>query len=76
MQLINVSFDSGLGDVEVDLANGILKLTISEKNPDFPSGATVNIPMDPLFQKLEAQAPNYLAKWGEEAAQDLVDDAT
>jgi hypothetical protein len=76
MQLVNVSFDNNEGDAIVDLVQGTLQITLSEKNPAFPSGATISIPLDPLFQKLQAQAPNLLVKWGEEAAQDLVDDAT
>jgi hypothetical protein len=76
MQLINVSFDSGLGDAVVDLASGTLQITLSDKNPEFPSGAQISIPLDPLFVKLQAQAPSLLVKWGEEAAQDLVDDVT
>lgn len=76
MQLINVAFDNGQGDAVVDLAQGTLEITLAESNPAFPSGAKISIPLDPLFQKLQAQAPNFLVKWGEEAAQDLVDDAT
>lgn len=73
MQLIDVKFDSGMGDANVNLEKGTIEVSLTDKNPSFPSGAQINIPLDPIFQKLQAQAPNLLVKWGEIAAQALVD---
>ena len=73
MQIVDVSFDQGQGDANVNLDQGTLEIKLTEQNPAFPSGAQINIPLDPIFQKLQAQAPNLLVKWGEIAAQALVD---
>lgn len=75
MQIIDVSFDDGQGDANVNLDKGVLEVAVTEKNPAFPSSAQINIPLDPLFQKLQAQAPNLLVEWGEKAAQALADEA-
>lgn len=76
MQLIDVKFDNGQGDANVNLESGVLEIQLTENNPNFPSGAQINIPLDPIFEKLEAQAPNLLVKWGEKAAQSLIDGAS
>jgi len=73
MQLIDVQFDNGQGDANVNLENGTLEIKLTENNPSFPSGAQINIPLDPIFQKLQAQAPNLLVRWGEIAAQAMLD---
>lgn len=75
MQLIDVAFDNGQGDVKINLDKGVLEIEISEKDPNFPGGAQVNIPLDPIFNKLIEQAPNVLVRWGEEAAKALLDRA-
>lgn len=75
MQIIDLSFDGGQGDAKADLDNGILKIIVTDKNPTANGNFTLNIPLDPLFQKLEDQAPNFLVRWGEKAAQSLVDNA-
>lgn len=75
MQLIDISFDNGQGDLHVDEAKGVISIVASDQNPSFPSGAQINIPLDQFFAKLEAQAPNIFVKWAEEAAQAAVDNS-
>ena len=75
IQVLDVKFDNNQGEAIVDLDNGVLQIKVTEANPNFPSGLTINVPLDPLFQKLEDQAPNFLVKWGEDAAQALIDKA-
>lgn len=75
MQIIDLSFDNGQGDAKVDIANGVLQIIATDKNPNVNGNFTLNIPLDPLFQKLEDQAPNLLVSWGEKAGQALVDNA-
>lgn len=75
MQVFDLKFDNGLGDAQIDEDAGVLKIVVSETNPEFPSGLTINVPLDPIFQKLEAQSPNFLVTWGEKAAQALLDTA-
>ena len=75
MDLLDVKFDNGQGEANVNLEKGVLEIKITEANPNFPSGGQINIALDPIFQALKDQAPNLLVKWGEEAAQSYVDSA-
>lgn len=73
MEIFDYKFDGPNGDANVNLANGTLEIKITEKNPLLPSDLQINIPLDDIFAKLEAQAPNLLIKWGEKAAQAMID---
>jgi len=76
MQIIDLTFDNNQGDVKADLVKGIITIVVSETNPQFPGGLNVNIPLDPFFGKLQAQAPNWFVKEAEVLAQDAIDDVT
>lgn len=73
MEIFDIKFDGGQGDASVNLVDGTVSIVVKEANPNFPSGLQINIPLDQLFQKLESQAPNLLVKWGEKAAQAMID---
>lgn len=73
MQVLDIKFDDGKGDANVNLESGILEIQATDSNPSFPTNLQINVPLDPLFEKLQAQAPNLLVKWGEKAAQSLID---
>jgi hypothetical protein len=76
MEIYDVKFDNNQGNAEIDLVSGVIKITATESNPQFPTGLAINIPIDPLFAKLQAQAPNLLVKWAEQAAQGAIDGVT
>lgn len=73
MILFDVKFDGGQGDAEIDLASGVLSIKADDSNPSFPSNLVIDVPLDQIFQRLEAQAPNLLVKWGEMAAKGVID---
>lgn len=73
MEIYDLKFDDGKGDADVNLEKGVLEIKITEANDYFPANVQLDIPLDKIFEKLEAQAPNLLVKWGEKAAQALVD---
>ena len=73
MDIYDMKFDGVNGDADVSLDQGTLSIKITEANPLFPSNLQINIPLDVIFKKLEAQAPNLLVKWGEKAAQAMID---
>lgn len=64
MHIIDVKFDNNQGECNIDLDKGLLEIRVSDKNPAYPSGAQINVPLDPIVQKLIDKAPNIFAKWG------------
>lgn len=72
MQLIDVKFDNNQGDANAQLDQGIIKITLAEQNPNFPSGAEINIPLDALFAKIKTQVPTVVG-WALSGLEALID---
>ena len=73
MQLIDVKFDSNQGDANAALDQGIIKITLTDSNPNFPTGAQINIPLDSLFAAVKAKVNNTLVGWALSGVQALLD---
>lgn len=55
MQIYDLKFDAGQGEVEIDEAKGVASFKLTESNPSYPGGAQFNIPLDPLFEAIKAK---------------------
>ena len=73
MTLFDVKFDNGKGDANLNLEVGVLEVIANETNPEFPAQFQINVPLDPIIDKLIAQAPNWWIAMGEKAAKVLLD---
>lgn len=63
MQVFDLKFDSGLGEVGADMEKGSIAIVLTEKNPLFPSSGQINVPFNPILDAISAETSNTLVKW-------------
>lgn len=79
MQIYDLQFDNGQGEIEIDEAAGVLNLKMTERNPSYPGGAQFNVPLDPIIEALIAKVQadgslkGKLEAWGLKLVEQAVD---
>lgn len=55
MNIYDLKFDNGQGEIEIDEAAGVVDIKLSESNPSYPGGGEFKVPLNPILDAIKAK---------------------